>query len=147
MTRSFLWRREVTAPTDSESNTESLAGGVPDKKRQRRRLKLNWADKQEQEIQDSHDERLARCSVTLLLRDNMCLSVPAQPQLWRWAQTNLMATTSRNSCRPWFRGERRAEETRAALMNKCFRNLDCVELVNVFEVRPLVKSCLNPNRG
>ena len=46
------------AAKDSQSDTESLAGGEPSIHCQRRRLRLTWAD--EQEVPDSHEERLAR---------------------------------------------------------------------------------------
>ena len=44
---------------NSESDTESLVGGS-ENPRPRRRLRLNWADDQEQEVSDSHDQRLVR---------------------------------------------------------------------------------------
>ena len=105
---------KVVSAEDSESDTESLARGEASIQCQRRRLRLTWAD--EQEVPDSHEERLARVrsSATVSVRDKRWRSAPGQFQLWRWMQTTVRMAASRSSQRLSDAIiERHAEETRA----------------------------------
>ena len=135
----------VTAK-DSDSDTESLAGGEPNIKCQRRRLRLNWAD--EQEIQDSHEERLAR--VWRQLQRDSCserqlVAVSARPIPVVAMDANDSSDGNSILEQPEAVGRQQRTSCRGnqgvlqpALLNESFRSLDIVDLVNVFEVRPFV---------
>ena len=115
--------------------------------RPRHRLRLNWEDEQGPEVPDSHDERLARvwrqlqCDNVLHRRDALVSARPAQADAtdrddssYDFCIVEQQQTTRRQGRTvgsgtqvPWFTN-----------LNQGLRSLDCVSLVNVFDVRPIV---------
>ena len=127
-------------PTDVESDTESL----DDNPMIRRRLTLNWISTGEQEVLDSHDQRLAR--VRRQLQRDRSAEQPAPAQVvamdvdgssdGHCIHDNRQPGRHRRGHGP--ANNLSVSVPQSSALNQGFRSLDCLNLVDVFEVRPLV---------
>ena len=121
-------------PTDVQSDTESL----DDNPRIRRRLTLNWDSTGEQEALDSHNQRLAR--VRRQLQRDRSVEQPTPTQVVAMDMDDSSDDQYIQDNRRQRRGHcplnnLSASVPMASSLNQGFRSLDCVNLVDVFEVR------------
>ena len=122
-------------PTDVESDTKSL----DDNTRIRRRLTLNWVSTREsRRLFDSHNQRLAR--VRRQLQRDRSVEQPAPTQVVAMDMDDNSGGQHIQDNRRQWRGHcplnnLSVSVPMASSLNSGVRSLDCVNLVDVFDIR------------